>query len=135
MSATVELFLPTADGVLVHSLQASDPDGDELTFSLLNSLEAYVIEPKTGRIYVRHEEKVTPGNIGLEISVSDGKFTKTAMVLVGVSFLQENPNFKFTNLTFQTTFVENSTKIGKLISLPVSGMLCIYFCMRELKLK
>jgi len=120
-SAQVELLLPTASGVVVHVMEALDADGDELKFSLLNFQDVYEIEGRAGRILIRDPLKVTLGKHGLEIRVSDGRFMKTATVMLSVRLLETRKDFGFTNLTFEASFVENSTKVGNLVSLPVTG--------------
>ena len=53
--------------------------------------------------------------------MTDGRFSKTGIINIIVKLLESSGNFGFENQTFETSVVENSTKIVSLLSLPVSG--------------
>ncbi|CAG7823399.1 unnamed protein product [Allacma fusca] len=122
-SARVELFIPTIKGLLVHTVEAKDADGDELNFNISrgNVQGFFVIERKTGNIRIAKTDSFVGTKHVLEVSVSDGRFTAVATINIHVKTLEGNPRFAFRNSTFVSSAVENSTKIVNLLSLTVIG--------------
>jgi len=60
------------NNVYVYQIYASDPDGDELVYSLRQAPEGMVIDPKTGIIRWKTEEKDS-GRHAVSVKVSDGQ--------------------------------------------------------------
>jgi len=122
-SARVELFTPTAEGMLVHRIVAMDADGDDLRFNISrgNVHQLFTVDPVSGEIQVAKAVSLTEAKHILEVSVWDGRFTTLATITVHVKPLVKNPMFRFRNETFQAQVMENSTKVINLMSLMVLG--------------
>uniref|UniRef100_A0A4W5PG36 FAT atypical cadherin 1 n=1 Tax=Hucho hucho TaxID=62062 RepID=A0A4W5PG36_9TELE len=87
------VIVPTYSGVKVISINATDLDsgaGSKLLFSISdgNIGGQFMIDPKSGVISVLNPAQLRNG-YELTVRVSDGKFTKTAMVKVNI---RENQN-------------------------------------------
>ncbi|XP_035710399.1 fat-like cadherin-related tumor suppressor homolog isoform X3 [Folsomia candida] len=125
LNSRVELLLPTGPDVLVGRVEARDPDGDELEFNITrgNDMDWFKIGRKSGEIRIGKMAQfpVTGSKIVLEINVGDGKHWTSSTMTITPKNIERNPTFYFTNSTFATTTMENSTKIINLISLGVVG--------------
>ena len=60
------------NNVYVYQIYASDPDGDELVYSLRQAPEGMVIDPKTGLIRWKADVKDS-GSHAISVKVSDGQ--------------------------------------------------------------
>ncbi len=85
----------SANGTVVGNVQASDPDGDILTYSISagNSLGAFAINTLSGEITVADESKLdfeTNPTFNLAIEVTDGLLKATAIITIRINDLNEN---------------------------------------------
>jgi len=60
------------NNVYIYQIYASDPDGDELVYSLIQAPEGMVIDPKTGLIRWKTQENDS-GRHAVSVKVSDGQ--------------------------------------------------------------
>lgn len=123
LSARVEMLLPTAPGVLIHQVQATDADGDPLDFNITrgNAQEFFKIGKRTGEVRIGKADGFSGAKHVLEVAVTDGRFWSLATITVHVRQLAKNPEFAFRNSTFLGQVVENSTKSVNILSLAVVG--------------
>ena len=90
----------------VATIAASDPDGDDLTFSLTNSTDAsfFTLDSSSGVLaftsapdFETAEDSNTDNTYELELSVFDGAHTTTQSISVKVTNVDEAPSFTATN--------------------------------------
>ena len=90
----------------VATIAASDPDGDDLTFSLTNSTDAsfFTLDSSSGVLaftsapdFETAEDSNTDNTYELELSVFDGAHTTTQSISVTVTNVDEAPSFASAN--------------------------------------
>ena len=86
----------------VATIAASDPDGDDLTFSLTNSTDAsyFTLDPTSGALsfnqapdFENPADDNTDNIYELELSVDDGSHTNTQEITITVTNVDEAPSF------------------------------------------
>ena len=86
----------------VATITASDPDGDDLTFSLTNSTDAslFTLDPASGVLafvsapnFENPQDSNTDNTYELELSVADGSHTTTQEITITVTNVDEAPSF------------------------------------------
>uniref|UniRef100_A0A8C7DLN5 FAT atypical cadherin 1 n=1 Tax=Oncorhynchus kisutch TaxID=8019 RepID=A0A8C7DLN5_ONCKI len=107
------VIVPTYSGVKVISINATDLDsgaGSKLLFSISdgNIGGQFMIDPKSGVISVLNPARLRNG-YELTVGVSDGKFTKTAMVKINIRENQ-NKDLAFAKDLYTVSLPENSSE-------------------------
>lgn len=121
-NATV--LLPTYKNVAVIHLEATDPDGANITSLRYDIIEGnknniFSIEAKTGLIVVSNPDNLKP-SYKLQVRVSDGKFSNVAKVYITVE-QSENSGLIFQKPLYEGSVVENATKITTVCVVNVLG--------------
>ncbi|XP_056139276.1 protocadherin Fat 3a isoform X1 [Lampris incognitus] len=109
------LLLPTYVGVEVLQVSATDPDRNvptELTYSLTDGvLEHFAIESACGIITVKNNN-FSKERFRFNVKVSDGKFSRTALVTVLVREALDS-GLSFSQPLYSSSIEENVTNITK----------------------
>ncbi|XP_059608235.1 fat-like cadherin-related tumor suppressor homolog, partial [Phlebotomus argentipes] len=121
----VTLLLPTYTNIAVVQVQATDrdtvADAPQLTYEIIegNKGDVFSINATSGVITTRDVEQIV-SQYRLKVRVSDGKFSKTALVHVQVE-TSENSGLIFQRAFYEGSIVENSTKIATVTVVNVLG--------------
>ena len=95
-------FSTPENSTAVATITASDPDGDDLTFSLTNSTDAslFTLDPASGVLafvsapnFENPQDSNTDNTYELELSVADGSHTTTQEITITVTNVDEAPSF------------------------------------------
>ncbi|MEQ9302781.1 MAG: cadherin domain-containing protein, partial [Marinoscillum sp.] len=86
----------TLAGTVIGSVESSDPEGDDLTFSITsgNELGAFQIDANTGELSVADESILdfeSNPTFELSVEVSDGGLTDEATITINLSDINESP--------------------------------------------
>jgi hypothetical protein len=90
----------TEDILYQYDANASDEDGDSLTFSLSSAPSGMTIDAQTGLIEWTPLEGVTSGNV--EVTVSDGTEQVTQSYAITVTAVNDSPTITSTEITTAT---------------------------------
>ncbi|MFK7953201.1 MAG: cadherin domain-containing protein [Ekhidna sp.] len=102
---TISIDENTANGTTVATITGSDPDDDELTFSISdgNTNDAFALDGVTGVISVSDASELdfetTPTFI-LTVEVSDGELNASGSITINLNDLDENQAPQIANQTF-----------------------------------
>ena len=100
----------------VATIAATDPDGDDLTFSLTNSTDSnlFTLDSTSGALaftsapdFEAPQDANTDNTYELELSVADGDYTTTQAITVAVANIDEAPSFA--SATQDLSINENSS--------------------------
>ncbi|XP_055855772.1 fat-like cadherin-related tumor suppressor homolog isoform X2 [Episyrphus balteatus] len=120
----VTLLLPTYENVIVVTVNATDPDGSEISTIRYDIIEgnegnAFAMDPETGVITTRDVERLN-SLYKLHVRASDGKYSNVTNVVIIVE-TSENYGLYFKKSTVEGVISENSTKITTIATVNVLG--------------
>ncbi|NQZ77024.1 MAG: T9SS type A sorting domain-containing protein, partial [Ekhidna sp.] len=115
------------NGTSVGTIAATDPDGDALSYTILNGNDAggFALDNSSGLLTVAASEVLdfeTTPTFNLEVEVSDGELTASATITVNLNDLVENSAPSIANQTFAID--ENSangTSVGTITATDPDG--------------
>ncbi|PNW58873.1 UNVERIFIED_CONTAM: hypothetical protein BEN50_05785 [Euhalothece sp. KZN 001] len=104
----------SSDGTSVGTLTANDPEGDSLSYSILNSSEFSI--NNQGEITVADSSALdfeTNSSFGFDVEVSDGNLTDSATVTVNLDDVNESPSLEDISFSLAENS-SNGTSVGTL---------------------
>ncbi|XP_065110593.1 protocadherin Fat 1a isoform X2 [Paramisgurnus dabryanus] len=118
------VLLPTYKGVEVITVNATDADSalnSRLFYSLIegNIGEKFKMDPVTGVITIQNVTQLR-SRYELRVRVSDGRFSKTALVKINVRENKES-NLRFTQESYKASVPENSLETKTLAVIAAVG--------------
>ena len=119
----VKLYMPVFNDTHVAAMHANDGDTHKfgsITYTLLNHNDKFRVSPNSGQIWTKNAKKITASSYALQVAASDGIFTSTCRVLVGLSPIVGKP-FKFSKAVFHVSVPENDASSRTLIILNTVG--------------
>ena len=112
-AATYSLAENSANGTVLGKIEATDADGDVLTYSIIsgNSGQAFGLDSSTGQLTVASSTALdyeTTPTFSLEVEVSDGTLTASATFTVNLTDVDETVNQPPTIVASTFSLAENS---------------------------
>ncbi|MEL7146821.1 MAG: cadherin repeat domain-containing protein, partial [Bacteroidota bacterium] len=95
----------SANGTLVGTIDAADPDGDALTFAITdgNSASGFAIDAASGELTVAEQTVLdfeTSPSFNLTVNVNDGEFDASAVITINLNDVDENETPTITDQVF-----------------------------------
>lgn len=109
------------NGTVIETVEASDPDGDELTFEIFagNESGAFELDQNSGQLSVADSEELdfeTNPSFELTIEVSDGELMNSAVITVNVADVSENNAPVIENQTLEISENAGAGAIGNVVA-------------------
>ncbi len=101
------------EGTLVGKVAAVDPESDPMTYRITagNTNTVFAISGTSGQITVSNAGNLGTGSYALEIEVSDGDKSDTAIIIVNVSVIDKSPTVNSATFSIAENSA-NATAVG-----------------------
>lgn len=111
------ILLSSSTGEIIGTVNASDPNGDELTFSIINGNDAgvFTIDATNGELSILDATNLTETSYTLTVDVSDGELNSSASITIEVTDENFAPEISDQSFTISAS-ATNGDQVGTVVA-------------------